>query len=109
MIPDEVPMDKKAIFKTAWPYLQRFLTKRAVEYAADYLQTRREQRLLEYAEQETNETSSLQEAGDDSAIEILEAPPPTGFLSSDTFWFTLSGMLLGIALGVVAYILRRTD
>jgi hypothetical protein len=99
----------KTILKIAWPYLQSFLTKRAAEYAADYLQTRREQRLREYAEQESSETSSLQEVGDDSAIEILEVPPPTGFLSSDAFWFTLSGMLLGIALSVVAYILRRTD
>ena len=99
----------KTILKIAWPYLQRFLTKRAVEYAADYLQTRREQRLWEYAEQESSETSSLQEVGDDSAIEVLETPLPTGFLSSDAFWFTLSGMLLGIALSVVAYILRRTD
>jgi hypothetical protein len=99
----------KTILKIAWPYLQGFLTKRAAEYAADYLQTRREQRLQEYAEQETSETSSLQEAGGDSAIEILEAPPPDSFLSSDAFWFTLSGMLLGIALSVVAYILKREE
>jgi hypothetical protein len=102
-------MDRKTILKTAWPYLQGFLTKRAAEYAADYLQTRREQRLLEHAEQEISETSSLQEAGDDSVIEIWEAPPPHSFLPSDAFWFTLSGILLGIALSVLAYILKRED
>jgi hypothetical protein len=99
----------KTIFKIAWPYLQRFLTKRAAEYAADYLQARREQRLREDAAQESDETSSLQEVEDDTVIVVLEAPRPHSFLSSDAFWFTLSGILLGFALSVVAYILKRAD
>ena len=99
----------KTILKLAWPYLQRSLTKRAAEYAADYLQTRREQRLLAHAEPELAETLPLQEGGGDSMAEIFESKPSTGFLSSDTFWFALSGVLLGIALSVVVYILKTTD
>ena len=99
----------KTILKIAWPNLQRFLTKRAAEYAADYLQTRREQRLLEHAEQELAETLPLQEVGGDSVTEILESKSLDGFWSSDAFWFTLSGILLGIVLSVVVYILKTTD
>ena len=39
--------------------------------------------------------------------EILGSRPSDDFLSSDAFWFTLSGILLGIALSVVAYISDR--
>jgi hypothetical protein len=99
----------KTILKLAWPYLQRFLTKRAAEYAAGYLQIRREQRLLGQADQEMAETLPLQEAGSDKVTEILEAEPSSDFLSSDAFWFTLSGILLGIALSVVACILKREE
>ena len=68
------------ILKIAWPYLQRFLTKRAAEYAADYLQTRREQRLMKRASQEATETSLLEETETDSTIEILAGSP-----TSDSF------------------------
>jgi hypothetical protein len=99
----------KTILKMAWPQLQGFLTKRAAEYAADYLQTRREQRLREDAEQEIDGTSSLQEVEDDPVIVVLEAPRPHSFWSSDAFWFTLSGILLGFVLSIVAYVLIRED
>jgi hypothetical protein len=90
------------------PYLQRFLTKRAAEYAADYLQARREQRLMDQAEQQVTETALSNELATTSTVE--SSPTSASFLASDPFWFTLSGILLGTALSViVALLLKQHD
>jgi len=94
-------------FVLVWPILRRYLTKRVSEYtagrAAGFLNRRREQRL-----------KSLEEHPQASADEIEGCPPcpPTqnGYSPGDIFWFTLSGVLLGSALGVLlSYLTRQED
>jgi hypothetical protein len=94
-------------FLLVWPILRRYLTKRVSEYtagrAAGFLNRRREQRL-----------KSLEEELQTSAEEIEACPPcsPTqiGYSPGDVFWFTLSGVFLGSALGVLlSYLTRQED
>ncbi len=94
-------------FLLVWPMLRRYLTKRVSEYAADhaagFLNRRREQRL-----------KPLEEQTQTPAEEIEGCPPcppaQIGYLPGDVFWFTLSGVLLGSALGVLlSYLTRQED
>jgi hypothetical protein len=90
------------IFKLIWPYVGRHLA----DYAAGYLQERRERRLQQAQEQAT----------------VADCPPcppcppavePTtssaGVLADgyNTFWFTLSGLVLGGAFGLMLYVFVR--
>jgi hypothetical protein len=88
------------ILKTAQPFLQRFLIKRAAEYAAAYINRRREQRL------KGDEEPDLA-----PVIEMEEYPPLQSSPSSgDAFWYTMSGILLGSAFGIIlTYIIRREE
>jgi hypothetical protein len=81
------------ILKYIWPYLQRDLSRRAAEAAAGYLQTRREQRLAQPVIDTPPEDS----------------PPPVSFLSSNTFWYGLSGLLLGAAFSLIAAFILKKD
>ena len=81
------------ILKLIWPYLRRYLTQRAVESAADYLQTRREQRLAQQV----------------IDMPMEDSPPPVSFLSSNTFWYGLSGLLLGTAFSLIATLIFKKD
>lgn len=80
------------LFKIARPFLQRFLFNRAAEYAADFLNKRREQRL-------SPDEEMLVESSGPAVSEYLSTAP--GYSSNDAIWFTLSGVLLGSALGVM--------
>jgi hypothetical protein len=107
------------ILKLVWPYLQRDLTRRAAEYAAAYLQARREQRLPPPESSVTSppvEVEVLAEPEVEPDVvwtEPLEASDdalaaPTPFLASNTFWYTLSGIALGTAFSlIVTYIFRQ--
>ncbi|MBN1220019.1 MAG: hypothetical protein JXM69_13920 [Anaerolineae bacterium] len=95
------------ILKLIWPYLRRYMTHHGADYAADFLQARRERR-LQQAEPEAPETSSP----GDTELEILECPPSSSnpFLASDAFWYTLSGILLGSVVSIVTIALaKRSD
>jgi hypothetical protein len=104
------------IFRIIWPYLFRYITNQGSEYAANYLQTRREQREQQTEEPEVLEPLTIEEVEPISQIESMEelreliCPPPKRFLSSDAFWFILSGISLGVAFSlIVAYLFKRND
>ena len=95
-----------------WPFVLKFLMSQGSEYAASYLESRRQRRLG--IGQETDLLDSDDEmlpVADeyvDSPVQIVCAPPPSpSFFNSDAFWFTLSGITLGIALSTVAAIIKR--
>lgn len=86
-----------------WPMIRRVLVKRASEYAVDFLNRRREQRLNPPEEQPHY-----------SAEETDGCPPcppaHVGYGPTDIVWFTLSGVLLGSVLGVlVSYLVRPSE
>jgi len=85
------------ILKLAQPFLQRYLTTKAAERTADYLNRRREQRLRPPEE----------ETAFDEEAERPVCPP--AYSRGDLFWFTLSGVVLGSALGVVLTYLAKQE
>jgi hypothetical protein len=105
------------LLKTIWPYVQRYLTRRAAEYAAAYVQTRREQRLsppefsepvppVEVLVKEEVEPDVLWAEPIEAAGDTFSSPIP--FWASNTFWYTLSGVALGTAFSlIVTYIFRQ--
>ncbi len=90
------------IFKIIQPYLLRFLARQA----AEYLQKRREQRL---SPGEDEASIPPPEAESVSEPLAMECPPQAGFSSSDAFWFTMSGVLLGGAFGFILAHLTRPE
>ena len=84
------------ILKLVLPYLQRYLANRA----AGYLQDRRARRLKQTVEEKVEEV-------------VSDYLPPTEMLtassshSANTVWFSLSGLLLGGAFGLIVYLLYR--
>jgi len=81
------------------------------EYAASYLEARRQQRLG--IGQETDipdrDDEILPVANEyvNSPVQIVCVPFSPSFFNSDAFWFTLSGITLGIALSIVTAIIKR--
>ena len=94
-------------FLLLWPIVRRFLVKRISEhtagFAADFLNRRREQRLN--PQEEPVQISSAEREG------CPPCPPAQiGYAPTDVFWFTLSGVFLGSALGVlVSYLIRQEE
>jgi hypothetical protein len=90
------------IFKLIWPYLGRYLS----DYAADYLQERREKRL-----QQAKEQAVVTDCPPCPPCPPAELPAAAGPVadSANTFWFTLSGLLLGGAFGLMLYIFARDN
>jgi hypothetical protein len=76
------------IFKLIRPYLVRYLAKSA----ADYLETRRLQRL---------------KRGVEETVESATQAHPESLPAREAIWYTLSGMLLGSALGVIMSVLFK--
>ena len=102
------------IFRLIWPYLARYLMSRGAEYTAGFLHSRRMWRLQQQAGeqelQETIEPALPDELDLDEVAEILCPPAEKPFFASDAFWFTLSGVLLGTAFGIiVSYVTRQDD
>jgi hypothetical protein len=99
------------LLKLFWPYLFRFMMNQGSERAAEYLETRRLQRLARVQQfDETDLAEALVDPDEpvDRPLEIVCSPsPPPSFFASDGFWFTLSGIVLGMTLSIVAYILKR--
>jgi len=94
-------------FLLLWPIIRRLLVKRisgyTAGYAADYLNRRREQRL--HPQEELAQISLAEREG------CPPCPPAQiGYAPTDVFWFTLSGVFLGSALGVlVSYLIRQEE
>jgi hypothetical protein len=89
----------KFVLFLAWPFIRRYLVNRSAQYSADYLNRRRSARFPQDEEK-------LPAA----PVDRLECPPAIlGYSSGDVFWFTMSGMLLGSAFGVVVSYLTRQD
>ena len=97
----------KFLLLLLWPIIRRVLLKRVSDYAAghtaDFLNRRRDRRLN--PPEESPQISSAETAG-------CPPCPPThsGYGPTDIVWFTLSGVLLGSALGVlVSYLARPAE
>jgi hypothetical protein len=84
------------IFRLVWPYLQRRLAKQA----AEYLQKRRERRFQVHNDIASTVTSLAEQAQETASRSA----------AVNAVWFTLSGILLGSAIGlIVAQIFLRED
>jgi hypothetical protein len=89
------------ILKLAWPLAQSLFVKRVAGSAANYLNQRRENRLLPDSPPVTEPVL---------AGEPLQCPVPViiGFSAWDVFWFTLSGVIFGSAMGfITTYVVRH--
>jgi len=75
------------------------------EYAASYLDARRRRRFG--IEQETDDDVVVLDEPVDAPPQVCTPPPAPSFFNSDPFWFTLAGITLGIALSIVAAIIKR--
>ncbi|MFN8458607.1 MAG: hypothetical protein U0401_28800 [Anaerolineae bacterium] len=97
------------ILKLLWPHMQRLLAQRA----ADYLQQRRERRLTQQANPEPIASGLVEELPiqPETQVEIVEClPAPTRLSRKNAVWFTMAGVLLGNAIGLIlAQIFRRED
>ena len=90
----------KTILRIIWPYVLRYLAQRSV----DYLDQRRERK------GQPEEAASYGPAESAIAAEAFERPPAPSTRSStaNTVWYTLSGVLLGSAIGLIlATVLRK--
>lgn len=97
-----------------WPFVLKFLMSQGSEYAASYLEARRQRRLGIGQETDMSEGDDerlpIANESFDSPVQIVCAPPSSSsFFNSDAFWFTLSGITLGIALSIVAAIIKRAS
>lgn len=82
------------IFKLIWPYLAR----QGAAYAADYLESRRQQRQAQPEERPADRPP------------CPPCPEPAAAAersAANLIWFSLSGVLLSAALGLAGYLLVR--
>ena len=100
------------ILRMIWPYVFRLIMKQGSESIASYLEGRRQQR-FGIAQggsmpEENDEILLVDDEQIDSPLQIIcTPPPPPSFFNSDAFWFTLSGIVLGIAVSIIAAIIKR--
>jgi hypothetical protein len=80
----------KTILRIMWPYILRYLANRSTEY----LDHRREQR------RQHNQAAAETE---------LAEYHPAQFSQADAVWYTLGGVLLGSALGLILAIMLREE
>ncbi len=93
------------LLKLLWPHIQRFLAQRA----ADYLQQRRERRLKQQTGPAPLDSIPVEELPDQP--EVVERPGASAGLSrKNAVWYTLAGVLLGSAIGLIlAQLFQRED
>jgi hypothetical protein len=84
------------ILKLAWPYLQRYLAQKT----AGYLQDRRTRRLKETVEEKVEEVVS-------DYLPPAEIVTDAPRFAANTVWFSLAGLLLGGAFGLIVYLLYK--
>lgn len=89
------------LFRIIWPFIRSYVTKKAAEHTADFLQKRRERRL--------KPANGVEEPA--AQEPALTCPPSSGnFSTADAVWYTLSGVVLGSALGfILTQIFRQED
>jgi hypothetical protein len=100
------------LLRLVWPFVLRFAMKQASESAAAFLEARRQQRFgiaVEGGAPEANQEGLpvIDELDDLPVQTVCVPPPPPSFFNSDAFWFTLSGIVLGIAVSIVAAVIKR--
>lgn len=96
---------QKTILRLMWPYLQRYLAKQA----ANYLEQRRQLK-RQLKEEEARLAELAQDLSPAVSAQPGECPPPPKLLTANAVWYTLSGVLLGSALGLIlANVLREED
>ena len=93
------------IIKLVWPLAQSLFVKRVAGSAANYLNQRRENRVL---------PASPPVIEPEPLLPAQPAPCPLpviiGFSAWDVFWFTLSGVVFGGAMGFIgAYVARHRE
>ena len=88
---------QKTILRIIWPYVLRYLAQRS----ADYLDQRRE------GKDQPVEAVKQSPAKRTAATEAVECAPAR-LSTTDAVWYTLSGVLLGSAIGLIlANVLRE--
>jgi hypothetical protein len=96
------------ILKLFWPYLFRFIINQGSERVAEYLEARRIARFQQLNEAQLEEVLEDIEEETGLPLEVIcAASPSPPFFKSDSFWFTLSGIVLGITVSIVAYIFKQ--
>ena len=93
-----------------WPFVFRFLMNQGSEYAASYLEARRQRRFgIEQTGVPEDEEKIYLMADEplDVPLQVCASPISPSFFNSDAFWFTLSGITLGIAISIVVAIIKR--
>lgn len=98
------------VIRMVWPYVMRYLA----QYAADFLQNRREPRQADpAAEPESVEPTAPVECPPCPPCPVIKETAgadaaetaPAG--SNSKGWFALSGILLGAAFGLMGYLFLR--
>jgi hypothetical protein len=84
------------IFRLLWPYLQRRLAKQA----AEYLQKRRERR-SQVPDDIASTLTPLAEQAQEITSSLASPLVPSRSTTANAVWFTLSGILLGSAIGLI--------
>jgi hypothetical protein len=78
------------------------------EQVASYLEGRRQRRLGIVQETGVLEEDDTTLTADEDQAQIFCTPlPPPSFFNSDAFWFTLSGIVLGVAISIVTSIIKQ--
>ncbi len=89
------------LFRIIWPFIRGYVTKKAAERTADFLQKRRERRFKPSDEVE-------EPAAQEPALACLSSSG--NFSTADAVWYTLSGVVLGSAFGfILTQIFRQED
>lgn len=90
----------QTILRMLWPYVLRYLAQRS----ADYLDEQREKK------RQLKEMTAARMTAAAEALECPPPPPPIRLATRDAVWYTVGGLLLGSAVGlIVANILRKED
>lgn len=83
---------RKTILRIIWPYVLRYLAQRS----ADYLDQRREQK------RQLKEAATIRPGEQGTAAEEYKCPPlPKRLSTANAVWYTLGGILLGSAMGLI--------
>lgn len=101
------------ILKLVWPHIFRLIMNQGSKQVASYLEARRQRRLGILQEitapEETDEVYAVVDERVDLPMQgVCAPPPPPSFFNSDAFWFTLSGIVLGVAISIVVAIIKRS-
>ncbi len=94
---------QKTILGIIWPYVLRYLAQRS----ADYLEERRE-RKRQLKEAVAARAAAPDQGGPETG-EFPPSPDQARFSTANAVWYTLGGVLLGSAIGLILAKLLREE